>query len=154
MGRFRPETAHGGDPADDRPAAIAVIRASSLNACYRPEADTGEAVNRLDENQLLKAHGEVVATASRLIAGRISFVEGVRTLVGLRTLVSPLDHDPDFMLFVAIDSESDHLPGREQRQHCASEWLDRCDSEAVALEHRWLGSVRPACEVLIRRFTA
>jgi hypothetical protein len=85
-------------------------------------------VNRLDENQLLKAHGEVVATASRLIAGRISFVEGVRTLVGLRTLVSPLDQDPDFMLFVAIDSESDHLPGREQRQH----WPPNGSTDAIA----------------------
>lgn len=138
----------------DRFRLVADARFVRADGYYRPEADTGEAVNRLDENQLLKAQGEVVATASRLIAGRISFVEGVRTLVGLRALVSPLDHDPDFMLFVAIDSESDHLPGREQRQHCAAEWLDRCDSEAVALESRWLGSVRPACEVLIRRFTA
>ncbi|AGU51771.1 hypothetical protein VAPA_1c47040 [Variovorax paradoxus B4] len=48
----------------------------------------------------------------------------VRQLAVLRFEVSRLDHDPDFMLFVGVASESDHLPPHELRSQCAPAWLD------------------------------
>ncbi len=110
-------------------------------------------MNRLDEGQLLKSHVEVVTAASQLATGQIGFIDGIRKIAGLRTSVCSLDHDPDFMLFVGIDSESDHLPGRQQRELCSPEWLDQCDREARELESHWIGLVRPACHVLIKRFS-
>lgn len=110
-------------------------------------------LNKLDEAQLHRAYGEVVSAAEALEIGEINFVEGVRRIAGLRALVSQLDHDPDFMLFVAIDSESDHLPGVEQREHCAPEWLDQCDREARELETFWIAQVRTACAALVTRFS-
>ncbi len=111
-------------------------------------------MNKLDEAQLHKAFGEVVSTAKALETGEISFVEGVRRMAGLGALVSQLDHDPDFMLFVAIDSESDHLPGVKQREHCTREWLDQCDREVRELETLWIAQVRNACAALVTRFSA
>jgi hypothetical protein len=110
-------------------------------------------VNKLDEAQLHRAYGEVARAAADLEIGQVTFVEGVRRIAGLRALVSHLDHDPDFMLFVAIDSESDHLPGVEQREHCTPEWLDQCDREARELEAFWIVQVRTACATLVTRFS-
>jgi len=62
-------------------------------------------------------------------------MEGVRQLALLRFNASKLDHDPDFMVFVVIASESDHLPPQAIRDQCAQHWLERCDNEARELDH-------------------
>lgn len=110
-------------------------------------------MSKLDEGQLLKASSEVVAAAMQLANGQIKFIDGIRKVAGLRTLVTEDNHDPDFMLFVAIDSESDHLPGAEQREHCAPAWLARCDQESHELETFWIDQVQAACTVLVTRFS-
>lgn len=110
-------------------------------------------MNRLDEGQLRKVYDEVVSAAKELAAGQVSFVDGIRRVAAMRWLASPIDHDPDFMLFVGIDSESDHLPGIENRPQCAQAWLDQCDKEARELESFWSAEVRTACAVLVARFS-
>lgn len=110
-------------------------------------------MNKLDQAKLISAHGDVVSAAMALETGQINFVEGIRRLAGLRSKVTQVDHDPDFVLFVAIDSESDHLPGTEQRELCAPEWLDQCDREARELETFWIEQVRTACATLVTRFS-
>ena len=110
-------------------------------------------MNRLNEKELRSAYDEIVRAAQGLEHGQISFLDGVRRLAGMRTLVSRLDHDPDFLLFVAIDSQSDHLPGTAQREQCSAEWLAECDQEVSDLEAAWTSRVRDACDVLVKRFS-
>lgn len=99
-----------------------------------------------------EARHQIVAAAQALIAGKTPFVDGVRRVLALRTAISALDRDPDFLVLVAVDSESDHLPGVETRSHCSPEWLKQCDSEAKALEAAYGTAVREACTKLIARF--
>lgn len=102
----------------------------------------------------IEARRDVVAAAQALADGQIRFVDGVRRVAAMRSAVSPHDHDPDFLLFVAIDSESDHLPGNEARGHCSQAWLEQCDEEAGELEALYGPGVREACAVLITRFAS
>ena len=84
-------------------------------------------------NGLEKSRRAVFDTAGGLAAGKRPFLESIRKLAALRFDVSQDDHDPDFMLFVAIASESDHLPPHEIRSHCTSAWLEKCDRDAQEL---------------------
>lgn len=111
------------------------------------------AMNRLDEDQLRNVQSELVVAATALKNGQIGFVDGVRRILRLGSVASPQDHDPDFMLFVGIDSTSDHLPGLDQRPHCSAAWLEQCDKEAHELEAHWAAEVHAACDVLMARYS-
>ena len=108
----------------------------------------------LDEGNLRAARKAVVDAARGLADGTVPFVEGVRQLAALRFEVSRLDHDPDFTLFVAIASESDHLPPHELRSQCAPAWLEQADYEARELEVLHRQQVRAACARLVDRFSS
>jgi hypothetical protein len=110
-------------------------------------------VNKLDEGHLGAVGRKVVDAARSLAEGTVPFVEGVRQLAALRFDVSRLDHDPDFTLFVAIESESDHLPSNELRSQCAPAWLQQCDREARELEVFYRQDVCAACARLLSRFS-
>src|SRR6266702_3558837 len=49
----------------------------------------------------------VIEAASATLRGELGVIEGSRLLCTLRFRVSSLDHDPDFLPFFAIDSETD-----------------------------------------------
>ncbi|MDR0258564.1 MAG: hypothetical protein LBI76_02060 [Comamonas sp.] len=106
----------------------------------------------VDENLQVETKNAVVNTARDLADRRIPFIEGIRLLAALRFSDSRLEKDPDFMLFVAIASETDHHPSPEVRRHCSPAWLEKCDSEALALQEEHLRLVRLACDRLIERF--
>ena len=108
----------------------------------------------LDESHLRAARKAVANAARSLADGTVPFVEGVRQLAALGFEVSRLDHDPDFTLFVAIASESDHLPPHELRSQCAPAWLEQCDREARELEVLHRQQVRAACARLVGRFSS
>ena len=110
-------------------------------------------MNWLDERQVAEAQKAVVDTAHGLAGGSVPFLEGVRQLAFLRFQASKLDNDPDFMLFVGIASEADHIPPQEIRSQCTKVWLEQCDNEAKELEALYQQQVRATCERLIRRFS-
>jgi hypothetical protein len=110
-------------------------------------------INPLSEAEFAAASAEVVRTANALTAREISFIEGIRNLRSLAHSASHMDHDPDFMLFVAIDSQSDHIPGAAARSMCSDSWLAACDREAKRLEDFYETEVKAACNRLIERFS-
>lgn len=108
----------------------------------------------LDESHLRVARKAVVDAARGLVDSTVPLVQGVRQLAALRFEVSRLDNDPDFTLFVAIASDSDHLPPDELRGQCAKAWLKKCDREARELEVLHRQQVRAACARLADRFSS
>jgi len=109
--------------------------------------------NTLDEQTVAQAGTEVVKAAIALTSHAVPFIQGVRMLRGLSFSASNVDHDPDFMLFIAIDSESDHFPPLEVRAMCSDSWLTECDQEASRLESFYESEVKAACVRLIERFS-
>ncbi|ODR87945.1 hypothetical protein ABT47_10215 [Shewanella xiamenensis] len=79
-------------------------------------------------------------------------LEGVRRLAALSFGGENRNSDPDFSLFVAIDSETDHLPGEATRSSCSAAWLEKCDRELEEIEKYYGASINSACERLVARF--
>ena len=111
-------------------------------------------INRLDERQVAALHAEVVCLASALFRRSLPLLAGVRALSSLsHTLEAEVD-DPDFSLFVAIDSETDHLPNAEARAVSSSTWLEQCDRELADVERVHGAAITAACERLLFRYAA
>ena len=64
----------------------------------------------------LEARKQVVALATEMLAGRLSYLEGAPRMWALQSQVGGLDdRDADFDAFAVIASETDHLPLENQR---------------------------------------
>ena len=78
-------------------------------------------------------------------------IAGARRLSGLGDKVGA-DRDPDFTFFVAIDSESDHLPVGEARQHWNPEVLRAKDAEVAKFEAFYREKAFEVCRRLIQKY--
>ena len=88
-----------------------------------------------------------------MLCGELGIIAGSRLLVSLCSRVSSLDHDPDFLLFVGIDSETDHLPVGDVRQHWAPVALASKDEEIRSAEAFYRDDAIAACKALLIRFS-
>lgn len=100
----------------------------------------------------LMSRQRVIETASAILRGELGVIEGSRILCSLRLRASSIDHDPDFLPFVAIDSETDHLPLGDVRQHWAPAALASLDQELQAAEAFHRDRAFAGCERLLLRF--
>ena len=108
--------------------------------------------NWYNEDYMSAKRREVVDKATSLIKGSIDFLDGVRDMFSLQYEVSDDDADPDFRVFVAIYSETDHIPAAELRDFCSVSWLAKCDKDMEKVKETYRDEVIGACRRLIRRF--
>ena len=95
---------------------------------------------------------QAVAVACDMLEGRIGIIEGSRKLASLSQRVGIVQFDADFLPFVVIDSETDHLPLGEVRLHWAADALAAKDAELVLAETFYREPAFEACSRLIARF--
>lgn len=87
-----------------------------------------------------------------MLDGQLSFLIGSQRLAALRHEIDTAGDDADFMVFVAIDSETDALPLGAVREHWDQNALARLEPEIEEAE-RWAASAGgDACKSLIARF--
>ncbi|MTW09204.1 DUF2489 domain-containing protein [Pseudoduganella eburnea] len=95
---------------------------------------------------------KVAETAQAMISGQMSFLLGARRLDALRHEVSASD-DADFMVFVAIASDTDDYPVGPVCELWDKAALERLQPEIDAAE-RWAKEQSTAtCKKLIQRFS-
>jgi hypothetical protein len=95
---------------------------------------------------------QVVSTAQAMLDGELSFLIGSRRLAALRHETDTAAGDADFLIFLAIDSETDALPLGAVREHWDRAALARLEPEIEEAE-RWASTVgADACRSLIARF--
>jgi hypothetical protein len=95
----------------------------------------------------------VASIARSMLEGHLCFLDGARQLASLRDEAAVRDDDADFMVFVAIASETDDFPTGSARQYWSKNALDKLDPAYKAAQS-WAKRVgSEACEALIRRFT-
>jgi hypothetical protein len=95
---------------------------------------------------------QVVSTAQAMLDGRLSFLIGSRQLAGLRHETDITDDDADFLIFVAIDSETDAFPLGSVREHWDQRALAKLEPKIKEAEF-WASTVgADACRSLIARF--
>ncbi len=107
-------------------------------------------LNPLDEQQLADWTARLRGALVSLRESKVPFVEGVRRVLAIAS--EPRDRDQDFGLFVAIDSETDHLPSEGARSRCSEEWLAQCDREAHDVEEFYRETVHRAIDQLLRKY--
>ena len=83
--------------------------------------------------------------------GRLGVVDAARQLSALGHSVRA-ERDPDFTTFVAIDSESDHLPVGRVRREWAPDALQRKDAEIHIVEERWREEALKAAQNLLEKY--
>jgi hypothetical protein len=94
----------------------------------------------------------VVSTAQAMLEGQLSFLIGSRRLAALRHETDTADDDVDFMVFVAIDWETDALPLGAVRDHWDQDALARLEPEIEEAERWAFTAGTNACRSLIARF--
>jgi len=111
-----------------------------------------ESIN--DEQQVSIIRQRIVDTAQRMLKGSLSGIEGARILASLRHEAAVREDDPDFMVFVAIASETDDFPADAARQYWSTEALEKLDPTYHQAEKWALDYGKKACESLVHRFIA
>jgi hypothetical protein len=105
-----------------------------------------------DDSQANPTTRRLVELARAMIAGRLSFIEGSRTISEL--IPGDLRNDPDFIAFILVDSETDTLPLGEQQNLWQPEALEKLKPRIDQAE-QWAKDVATShCHNLITRFGA
>lgn len=95
--------------------------------------------------------GKIIAICEAVLAEEIGVIAASRRLtsLGLKLLD---DHDDDFGVFRAVDTETDDLPVDIERKNWDEEALKRKDVEIAKAEALYKDDVTEACRKLIERF--
>jgi hypothetical protein len=94
-------------------------------------------------------------TAQAVLDGEVGVIEGSIELARYaHEVVADPRIDPDFAVFAALASETDHLPIRTVHHLWSVSALVRADEEIEAITSRYEARVRRACENVIRRFSS
>lgn len=101
--------------------------------------------------------GKIVAICEALLKEEIGVIAASRILTGLEHKLlhredGPFKNDEDFLTFVAIDSETDHLPVDFERVNWSLEALQRKDKEIAQAEAFYKETAFEAGRQLIARF--
>jgi hypothetical protein len=96
----------------------------------------------------------LLSLAQAMLNGDVSFFDGAAQVLAIKSQLSGIaDRDSDFDAFVAIQSETDHLPLEAQRSLWSSSALAALEPEFQRTEE-WARSFAPgACRNLIARFS-
>jgi hypothetical protein len=105
----------------------------------------------MNEEHSAFIRGKIVAICEAILKEEIGIIAGSRWLKSLGYELCG-DHDEDFLTFVAIDSETDHLPVDLERRNWSVDALERKDKEIAEYEASARDDALVACKVLIERF--
>jgi hypothetical protein len=97
------------------------------------------------------ASAKIVAIAQGILSGELGIVAGARQLSRLRFDVGA-EQDSDFIFFVGVDSETDHLPVGDVRCRWSSDALKSKDEELQAYEASVRDEALRICQSFIQRY--
>ena len=98
-------------------------------------------------------HQAVTAIAQQVVSGDLGIIAGCRQLRQLgHDVVIDSRVDPDFVVFTAVESVTDHLPLEEQRPLWLPSAFAEKQVEVERYEADWRDDVLRACRSVIERF--
>ncbi len=95
--------------------------------------------------------GEIAAICQCLLNEEIGIIAGSRWLARLGMELFD-EYDEDLMIFLAIGSETDHLPVDWERKNWSEAALAEKDKEIKEVETFYRKDAEAACRILIARF--
>lgn len=107
-----------------------------------------------NEHHTSSVRKEIAQTITLMLVGDFCFLEGAQKIADLRHEAAVEEFDQDFMVFVAIASETDHLPIGKMRANWQVESLERHQSE-IDSAIKWAREIgEPACRSILARFVS
>jgi hypothetical protein len=106
-----------------------------------------------DEPYPFALQRQIVATAHELLAGSISVTEAARRITGLATELGKV-HDPPFVTFLGIESETDVFPLGDVRDRWNPSALQKQDAGRMRYEAVVRATALEACREILRIFGA
>jgi len=96
---------------------------------------------------------DALAVARQILAGERGLIEGSIDLARYaHSMVPDWRIDPDFVIFGALASETDHLPFGEVRNRWSPAALVKADAEIEKITEAYRTKVQTACANLLARF--
>ncbi len=95
-----------------------------------------------------KEKNELINTLNMIISEKINMLEGVRNIVHLRHNADLKDKEI-FDYFIAIDSETDHIPLGKAREHWNKDALKNIDAELDEYIKGSIKDTKKACMELL-----
>jgi hypothetical protein len=104
-----------------------------------------------DEPSWLNDWQAVVTQAQALLEGRVGVIVCARHMTRLAFQLRE-EHDPNFIVFRGIDSESDCLPAGAERGNWSSTALVEEDRKISVAENQWREVAKNAASKLIAKY--
>jgi Protein of unknown function (DUF2489) len=105
----------------------------------------------MDEKQWLRDCRSVTTACRGYLAGTLGLIEASRLLVSCAHRLRE-DSNSEFSFFVAVESETDHLPVGEYRNQWAADSLKAKDKEINSIEEFYRSDAVAAATSLLKRF--
>jgi hypothetical protein len=110
-------------------------------------------MDRLSYSELLAARARIVEIAQAILEERSGIIAGAREMMWLRLDVDPDQEDEDLLGMAGIESQTDHLPLGEVRQHWDAEALLAKDAELAEQEAFFRESALACCRAIAERYS-
>jgi len=104
-----------------------------------------------DEKQWLHDCRSVSTACSDYLAGTLGLIEASRQLTSCAHRLRE-DRNPEFTFFIAVESETDHLPVGEFRKEWAADSLQTKDEEINSIEVFYRLDAVDSATSLLKRF--
>ena len=106
-----------------------------------------------NDHQKMSPEQYAVVLAKTMLERKLSFFEGAVLMAPLRFHIKGVEQfDEDFIVFVVIESETDHLPLQAHRHLWNEDSLKKLEPEFIHTEE-WASTFAiKACENIIKRF--
>jgi hypothetical protein len=101
-----------------------------------------------EQSKWIHPKEKTIRVCRAVLNNEMAIIEASRILSGR---LQGFEKDPDFITFVGIDSETDHLPVGEVRKHWNPEVLAQKDKEIAECENFYRVRALEACERIIKK---
>lgn len=100
------------------------------------------------EEYIQKKRDELASVSRRIVHGELHPIEGCRMVASIRNELPECDATV-FDRIVLVESETEHFPMGEIREHYNAEVLRRLDQEMEDYLHDETGNIKEACRSII-----
>jgi len=104
-----------------------------------------------NEQHWLNDCAAVAQICKSYLSGNFSLIETSRELVSYAHRLREIN-DPDFIFFIAVDSETDHLPVGKWREGWAADSLEKKDKEVKEIEAFYRFDAITAAQSILSKF--
>jgi len=107
----------------------------------------------LNEEKHDQLCAEAVSLAKFILADEGDYLHNISKLNSLRFELGKNEFDEDFIIFIEVCSETDHISYGKARNNCSTKWLEQCDNELSEIKNYYRNKIESSCKSIIGRYS-